>query len=410
MNLLFKTLVLLLLAAPALAGPYEGSSISTATGKATRNLSGSFGIAASSGTSSAYTIHMDGQSGSIQASSGTFVYSVKSATAAFGPAGTTLPSGAAVISSGTVVIQSTSSAATHQAFKIQNQSGTELFRVQQDGKVAVSSSTPTDEFSVQGNINANGYKAGTTAGTSVTCTAGQYLNSSQVKNGITVAGTCATAGTGDAILSATQTFTGDNTFSTVRIKGSQGIGIGPGLMVLVSSQSFSAVHIATVTIPSTGTYKSYYITADVQNVNAAARSFLVYVGTETSTGHAFGMASAASNASNNASGCVFSAGAVALSYTAANATNVGINADGHFRMELNYISTNIVMGSWRYSHHTGAVGSIFVEDHGGFYYRGGAVPAFGDMHFFMGTTTSCTVSTPSAASLTGTFYVYAMPF
>lgn len=79
-----KTLLFLLgLVASAHAGPYSGSVISTTTGRQTDNLSGSYLIAASSQTSSTYTIRLEGQSGSVRASSVTVTYGVVAATGAF---------------------------------------------------------------------------------------------------------------------------------------------------------------------------------------------------------------------------------------------------------------------------------------------------------------------------------------
>jgi uncharacterized protein YjbI with pentapeptide repeats len=65
---LIKTLALLcLLAGPAAAGPYSGAVISTTTGIELDNLSGKFQVAASSKTSSTYTIVLDGTNGKVTA-------------------------------------------------------------------------------------------------------------------------------------------------------------------------------------------------------------------------------------------------------------------------------------------------------------------------------------------------------
>lgn len=62
---------LLLLPAATSAGPYSGASISTTTGIQTNNLSGKFNIAASSATSSTYTIVLDGVTGNVVVGSST---------------------------------------------------------------------------------------------------------------------------------------------------------------------------------------------------------------------------------------------------------------------------------------------------------------------------------------------------
>lgn len=75
--------LLLGLALPALAGPYSGSVISTATGLQIDNLSGIMKVAASSFTASTPTIVLDGRNGGVWASSMTAVYGVRAATGAF---------------------------------------------------------------------------------------------------------------------------------------------------------------------------------------------------------------------------------------------------------------------------------------------------------------------------------------
>ena len=85
--MLIKTLALLcLLAGPAAAGPYSGAVISTTTGIEIDNLSGKFNIAASSKTSSTYTIVLDGTTGKVSATTLTLAsapasgYSIDSST------------------------------------------------------------------------------------------------------------------------------------------------------------------------------------------------------------------------------------------------------------------------------------------------------------------------------------------
>lgn len=72
--------LLLAIAAPAAAGPYEGSTLSTTTGRESMNLSGTFGLAASSKTPGAYNIMLDGPTGGVNASSFTAKYGIKAAT------------------------------------------------------------------------------------------------------------------------------------------------------------------------------------------------------------------------------------------------------------------------------------------------------------------------------------------
>lgn len=73
---------------------YEGTTVSTATGKATKRLNGVFHIGRSSPTWSAPqstpTITLDGGSGSVRASSATLTYSVVAATAVFTQTGSAI--------------------------------------------------------------------------------------------------------------------------------------------------------------------------------------------------------------------------------------------------------------------------------------------------------------------------------
>lgn len=81
-----KSLLLILaLAAPASAAvpPYFGTQQSTATGRATMYLSGFIKIAASSQTTSAPTIRIDGVKGSISLSSAIVTYGITAATGTF---------------------------------------------------------------------------------------------------------------------------------------------------------------------------------------------------------------------------------------------------------------------------------------------------------------------------------------
>lgn len=100
--------------------------------------------------------------------------------------------------------------------------------IKDGGNVGISSSTPTDKLGVGGDINVSGvYKQGTTAGTTVSCSAGQAVGGAVIKGGITTAGSCISTGGGDAVLAATQTFTGGNTF-TNQLVVSTSIRVGAG--------------------------------------------------------------------------------------------------------------------------------------------------------------------------------------
>lgn len=78
--LLFALLATSAPAPAAITAPYDGVFIDTATGKAIHNTSGSACIAPSSTTKTTCRISMDGQSGSVRASSFTAVYGVSAGT------------------------------------------------------------------------------------------------------------------------------------------------------------------------------------------------------------------------------------------------------------------------------------------------------------------------------------------
>ena len=91
-------------------------------------------------------------------------------------------------------------------------------RVQADGKVAIATTSATDLLSVQGDIAAMTYRSSGTTGIALACSGNQLALNPVFSGGIFTSGTCTSAGSaglGDAILAATQTFTGINTFSNV---------------------------------------------------------------------------------------------------------------------------------------------------------------------------------------------------
>lgn len=85
--------------------------------------------------------------------------------------------------------------------------------------VSTSASAATGVVVAGGAVDAQSYKAHGTAGTSVSCSAGQAVGGASVIEGIVTAGSCISSGGGDAVLSATQTFSGVNTFSTIAVQG-----------------------------------------------------------------------------------------------------------------------------------------------------------------------------------------------
>ena len=98
---MLKTIALILgLAAPAAAGPYQGFLISTATGRVTENISGFVGIAGDSTTSQVYRIFLNGPAGNATFNgTGASTYSVVAATGIWMRAGVLrFPDGSVAVS------------------------------------------------------------------------------------------------------------------------------------------------------------------------------------------------------------------------------------------------------------------------------------------------------------------------
>lgn len=181
----------------------------------------------------------------------------------------------------------------------------------------------------------------------------------------------------------------------------------PGLMVLVSSGVFTAVSSATVILPSTSTYKNFLIIADLKNVNAADQTMIVAVGTDTSADYSYAGGAAASNASNNGFGCPHPAGPPSMTQDAANATNWGKSEWAQVKMNFDIVANNEAVATWDNYTMVDVITSIAVRSSGGFDYGGSSL---GSLGFCAGTTSSCASRVCSANSITGTIYVFALPF
>lgn len=67
----------------------------------------------------------------------------------------TTPDASVITSSGPVTFQSTSASAGNRVLGVENNAGSELFRVQQDGKVGVGTTGPTGKLDIKGTTNAS---------------------------------------------------------------------------------------------------------------------------------------------------------------------------------------------------------------------------------------------------------------
>jgi hypothetical protein len=84
MKMILALAALRITAIPAAAqSPYDSLTLSTTTGRARRSTSGYVTVAKSSSTPSTYTIVLEGPTGSVRASSGTFIYGVNAASGNF---------------------------------------------------------------------------------------------------------------------------------------------------------------------------------------------------------------------------------------------------------------------------------------------------------------------------------------
>lgn len=138
-------------------------------------------------------------------------------------------------------VRSTSTTSSQDALRVDNQSGTSLIHVRQDGGVGIASSTPVGLLDVAGTINGNTYARGGVSGTSLSCSAGQSIGTAIVQGGIVTGGTCAASGGGDFVLASSQTIAGANTVtSSLTVSGTY------AALVLNSSTTINGTVFGTI--------------------------------------------------------------------------------------------------------------------------------------------------------------------
>ena len=129
-----------------------------------------------------------------------------SATLRVGLAGAN-PADAVLTSSGAAIVQSTSTTAGHKPFRVKNQAGAEILSVTQGGTVTAG----TFAGNLTGNLTGNASGTATAlAANGANCLSGNYPLGVDASG---AAESCASVGAGDTILAATQTFSGENTFT-----------------------------------------------------------------------------------------------------------------------------------------------------------------------------------------------------
>lgn len=150
-------------------------------------------------------------------------------------------------------------------------------------KLHLSSGTLYIDGTSNGINNFGHYSASGTAGlTTATCSAGQTLGAMSVRSGIVTAGSCAASGAGDVVTTATQTFSGVNTFlSTTTFTGSVQGTINastraaiPGNNTAITQTSMlAAVANSTITLVTTvGSRHQLIVSAGMRVSDAGAHS------------------------------------------------------------------------------------------------------------------------------------------
>jgi hypothetical protein len=193
--------------------------------------------------------------------------------------------------------------------------------------------------------------------------------------------------------------------SGVTLGGPLGLGRGTSPYILLSSASFSGINVATVTLPSTGTYTSFYIRATLKNTNVTAQAFFVKMGTDTAADYYWTETNANAGGTQNTLGC--NGPATYAEIMGANGVTAAQNLWTTVRIELELPVTSEAQGLFRTA--TDGVAGVTnnTVSSGGFTYHGGSL---GSLSIFPGIYTNCTSVAPTASSLTGSLFVYGMPF
>jgi hypothetical protein len=188
--------------------------------------------------------------------------------------------------------------------------------------------------------------------------------------------------------------------SGVAIGGQYGLGIFPGLFVLVSSGSFSSVTVATVSIPSSQ-YSNFVIVANLKNVTGGNSGPLAKFNGDIAAHYTSGSGIMAYTGLA-ASGC---SGAT---YQMSLQQNNNIPANGwdslQYNLSIGDSSHSNLLGNTTY---VAADGDSQIETWGSGY--SGGIPT--SFSIWFGAWNSCSsAQVPVANGLTGTIYVFALPF
>lgn len=200
---------------------------------------------------------------------------------------------------------------------------------------------------------------------------------------------------GDGTVATSTSFT-----STLTYRGANGLGIGPGLMVLVSSANFTTVTVATVTLPAP--YNFFYVTASLNNATATNYTLYLTMGGDTASNY---MWSTFTWDSGTGQVVCNPAAYYVLNYTAGNATyfKAGTWAMSNIQVQIPATGTVLFTGETVGTNPT----SNPTRTDSQCVYTGANQRT---LSFMIGTPTSCTALGQAANAMTGTIYVYAMPF
>jgi hypothetical protein len=215
---------------------------------------------------------------------------------------------------------------------------------------------------------------------------------------------CAAVGIGDVTQAGNNAFTGTNKFSnSVQYVGPNGIGLYPGMMVLVSSQVVSGVSGSTVAIPS-GSYSQFIVIGKLKNVTGSNTELGIHFNGDVGANYTF-MTTGYDYTGIGGTGC--GAGSKLGNLTGIN--DIGVNGWMTFQFNVNIASSSVTTLDGISTFQD--LNSLSAYTNRSSLIWSGSGPPTTMTLFFGSDTGSCgTPITAGATGTTGTVYVFALPF
>jgi len=187
----------------------------------------------------------------------------------------------------------------------------------------------------------------------------------------------------------------------VRLGGAAGLGLSPGLMVLVASTTVTAGAAASVRIPS-AYYSNFYVTGRIKNLSTANHLVAVYFNDDYN-----GNYGATLYAANPGGAGVFGCGNITNKRTFITQPSLAANAwtNFFFRLTLPEASVAISHGETAYINSTTSNPEVSIFN---LYFSG--TPTSLQMFIAADSGNCATAQSQIGASTTGTIYVFALPF